>query len=105
LPRAADAAQALPVVTINDALARRHWPGADPLGQRLRLSGDPRWWTVVGVVGNIREFGLDTDVQPILYVPFDQLPTDTLTLVVRSKTAAREVVRGAREILSAIDPG
>src|SRR5205814_1472529 len=39
------------------------------------------------------------------YFPFDQLPTDTLTLVVRSKAAAREVVRGAREILSAIDPG
>src|SRR5207302_7989352 len=58
-----------------------------------------------GVVGNIREFGLDVDVQPTLYFPFDQLPTDTLTLVVRSRTSAREVVRGAREILSAIDPG
>ena len=105
MPGATDGPGALPVVTINDALARRYWPRADPLGQRLRLFGDPRWWTVVGVVGNIREFGLDADVRPTLYFPFDQLPTDTLTLVVRSKTAARDVVRGAQGVVSSIDPG
>ena len=101
---ATDRPQALPVVTINEALARRYWPGADPLGQRLRLFGDPRWWTVAGVVGNIREFGLDADIQPTLYVPFDQLPTDSLTLFVRSKTGVRDLVRGAQEVISSIDP-
>ena len=65
--RATDGPEALPVVTINEALARRYWPGADPLGQRFQISGDPRWWTVVGVVGNIREFGLDADVRPTFY--------------------------------------
>jgi putative ABC transport system permease protein len=105
LVRATDSADATPVVVVSDALARRYWAGADPLGQRLRIFGDPRWWTVVGVVGNVREFGLDAEVRPTFYVPFDQLPTDTLTLVVRSKASAREVARGAQEIVSAIDPG
>src|SRR5256885_10200607 len=35
-----------------------------------------RSWTVVGVVGNVREFGLDADIRPTLYFPFDQLPTE-----------------------------
>jgi len=101
---ATDGPQGLPVVTINEALARKYWPAADPLGQRLRLFGDPRWWTVAGVVGNIREFGLDADVQPTLYVPFDQLPNDSLMLYVRSKTAPRDLVRGAQSVISSIDP-
>ena len=101
---ATDGPQALPVVTVNDALARKYWPDTDPLGRRLRLFGDPRWWTVAGVVGNIREFGLDADVPPTLYVPFDQLPAASLTLVVRSKMAARDLVRGAQAVISSVDP-
>ncbi|MFL5410225.1 MAG: ABC transporter permease [Myxococcales bacterium] len=101
---ATDGPRALPVVNVNEALARKYWPSADPLGQRLRLFGDPRWWTVAGVVGSIREFGLDADVTPTLYFPFDQLPNGTLTLFVRSKMAARDVIRSAQDVVSAIDP-
>jgi predicted permease len=99
-----DAAGKAPVVVINDTFARKYWPGGDALGRRLRLSGDPRWWAVAGVVGDVREFGLDEDVPPTMYFPLDQMPTDTLTLVVRSKAPPREVMRGAQQVLSAIDP-
>jgi putative ABC transport system permease protein len=92
------------VVVINEAFARKYWPAGDALGKRLRMFIDPRWWSVVGVVGDVREFGLDADVRPTMYFPLDQLPTDTLTLVVRSKAPAPEVLRGALETLSAIDP-
>jgi predicted lysophospholipase L1 biosynthesis ABC-type transport system permease subunit len=51
-----------------------------------------------------REFGLDADVRPTLYFPHDQLPSDTLTLVVRSKAPAREVLRSAQQALSSVDP-
>ncbi len=74
------------------------------MGQRLRLSTDPRWWTVVGIAGDVREFGLDAEVRPTMYFPFDQLPNDTLTLVVRSKAPPREVLRGTQQVLLAIDP-
>jgi putative ABC transport system permease protein len=103
-PQDTDAADKAPVVVINQSFARKYWPGGDPLGQRLRLRGDPRWWAVAGVVGDVREFGLDAEVQPIMYFPLDQLPTNTLTLVVRSSAPAREVLRGAQQALSAIDP-
>jgi predicted permease len=99
-----DAADKAPVVVINNSLARKYWPAGDALGQRLRLRTDPRWWTVVGMAGDVREFGLDAEVRPTLYFPFDQLPSDTLTLVVRSKAPAREVLRGAQQVLSGIDP-
>jgi len=92
------------VVVINKSVARKYWPAGDALGQRLRLQTDPRWWTVVGVVGDVREFGLDAEVRPTVYFPFDQLPNDTLTLVVRSSAPPRDVLRGAQQALSSIDP-
>jgi len=103
-PQESDAADKTPVVVVNQSFARKYWPAGEALGQRLRLAGDPRWWAVAGVVGDVREFGLDAEVQPIMYFPFDQLPTNTLTLVVRSNAPAREVLRDVQTVLSAVDP-
>ena len=103
-PQETDTADKAPVAVINRSFARKHWPTDDALGRRLRLTGDPRWWTVVGVVGDVREFGLDAEVRPTMYFPFDQRPNDTLSLVVRSKAPAQEVLRGAQQVLLAIDP-
>jgi predicted permease len=99
-----DAVDKAPVVVVNRSFARKYWPAGDPLGQHIRLTSDPRWWTVVGVTGDVREFGLDAEVPPTMYVPFDQLPNDTLTLVVRSKAPPREVLRGTQQVLLEIDP-
>jgi predicted permease len=103
-PRETDGADTAPVVVINDSFARKYWPAGDALGQRLRLAGDPRWWSVVGVMGDVREFGLDADVPPTMYFPQDQLPSNTLTLVVRSKAPAREALRSAQQALATVDP-
>ncbi|MGZ6143144.1 MAG: FtsX-like permease family protein, partial [Myxococcales bacterium] len=93
-------AEPAPVAVVNESFARRY--GA--VGTRLRLIGDPRWWSVAGVAGDVREFGLDADARPTLYVPFEQLPAGTLTLVVRSKAAAGEVLRETQQILAGVDP-
>ncbi len=103
-PRETDTADKAPAAVINRSFARKYWPAGDPVGQRVRLTGDPRWWTVVGVVGDVREFGLDADPPPILYLPLDQFPNDTLTLVVRSKAPAREVLRAVQQVMLALDP-
>jgi len=103
-PQETDAAGKAPVAVINRSLARKFWPAGDALGQRVRVDGDPRWWTVVGIVGDVREFGLEADVRPILYLPFGQIPNDSLGLVVRSKAPAREVLRDVQQALLAIDP-
>jgi putative ABC transport system permease protein len=54
------------VVVINEALARRDFPGQDPIGRHLRWSGDA-WATVIGVTGNVKGFGVAGDPMPSLY--------------------------------------
>lgn len=93
-----------PVVVVNDAFARKYWPDADPIGQRIRLAGDERWWTVAGVRGDVREFGLDAAVRPTMYVPFQLAPANTLSLVVRSQAGPAEVLRQAQQVLAGIEP-
>ena len=103
-PQQTDAADKTPIVVVNESFARKFWRGESALGRRLRLAGDPRWWTISGVVGDVRDFGLDADVRPSMYFPYDQMPVDTLTLVVRSKAPPRDVLRGAQQILSSLSP-
>ena len=103
-PQETDSPDQASVAVINRSFARKYWPSSEALGQRLRLSGDPRWWTIVGVVGDVREFGLDADIRPTMYFPFDQHPNDVLTLVLRSKAPGREMLRVAQQALLSVDP-
>ena len=72
-----DRPEAPPVAIINDALARRSWPGQDPVGRRFKFgpqdSGGP-WYTVVGVVGNMRRQGLEREALPQMFVSLAQNP-------------------------------
>ena len=57
---------------INETAARKFWPGEDPIGKRVKLGTPPErfpWVTVVGVVGDVRHVGLDTDARPEVYRP------------------------------------
>ena len=61
------------VAVVNEALARKHWPGETPVGRRVTFSRDePHWYEIVGVVANIKHRGLDAADQPELYVPYRQ---------------------------------
>jgi len=64
-----------PVVVINETFARQYWPGESPIGHRLDCGtgdGRPLWLTIVGVVADVRERGVDLDIKPAVYVPFNQ---------------------------------
>jgi ABC-type antimicrobial peptide transport system permease subunit len=61
-----------PVVIINQAMAARYWPDADPVGRRMRLGPLFPWKTIVGVVGNIRRFARDDEIRSEYYEPFAQ---------------------------------
>jgi predicted permease len=71
---ATDTAAAPKVAIVSERIARGHFPGGagEALGRRLRLEYGGEWLTVVGVVADIRQRGLDRDVQPMIYVPFQQ---------------------------------
>jgi len=75
---------------VNEAWARRYFPGRDVVGRRMRIDTDRQdWRTIVGVAADAREYGLDQPVPPTFYVPSSQDPPDSMTLVVRESTAAR----------------
>ena len=61
------------VAVVNEALARKHWPGETAVGRRIAFSRDePHWYEIVGVVANIKHRGLDAADRPELYVPYRQ---------------------------------
>ena len=81
-----DSEKAEGVVVINEAMAERYWPGEDPLGKRVTLedleSGD--WLRVIGVVGNVRQVGMDSQPYPQLYRVYTQNPRIDLAFMVRT---------------------
>ena len=88
----ADTADSLRVVIINEALARKYFPKADALGKRMTFDNprkDPKWVTIVGIVGSIKHRGLDIDPQPEYYVPQAQFPVRSMVLAVRSGQDSR----------------
>jgi predicted permease len=98
------------VVIVNEALAREALAGADPLGQRLRRTGEV--YTVVGVVGDVRQAGLDQAPHPELHFPSGDSTAaaapwvpDHLTLVVRTAGPPAAVAAAVRDAARAVDPG
>jgi predicted permease len=95
-----------PVVIIDENMARTYWPNADPIGKRLKLGGADNqqpWMTVVGVVGNIKQYALDTDSRVALYMPHAQEPAGTMYVVARAPDPAATAAVIKREV-QALDP-
>ena len=92
-----------PVVIVDQTCARRFWPHQDPLGKRLRLSGQKApevWRTVVGVVGDVKHEGLETVSREQIYVPYQQYPQPFMYLVLHTAAdAARTAVPARRAVL------
>jgi ABC-type antimicrobial peptide transport system permease subunit len=93
------------VVVVNEFLAKRHWPGQDAVGKRLRLTGSKEpWRTVVGVVKDIRERGLLLDMKPAVYVPVNQVERPGADyLVVKTAQDPGGMVNALRGAVWAVD--
>ncbi|HSK10957.1 MAG TPA: ABC transporter permease [Vicinamibacterales bacterium] len=100
-----DADATAPVAIVNETLARRAWPGRDPIGRQLRADreGAP-WLTVVGVVADGKYRSLKEAPQPCLFRPFSQVPSDALTLVVRTKGGHASALAAIRREVRALEP-
>jgi predicted permease len=99
-----DAAGATEVAIVNRSLARRVWPDRNPIGQRISLDGGESWRTVVGVVGDVKQYGLDSKSADEIYRPLAQYPILGVSLLVRSDLPAEAVETTVRKILRDIDP-
>jgi putative ABC transport system permease protein len=104
-----DSADAPDAVIVNEELARRSWPGEDPIGKRLQVGTElTRWRQVVGVVGNARLSGLEAKVDPAIYVPFPQNSWPNALrnsfLVLRTTTDPQSLIPAIRRELRSVDP-
>ncbi|HEU0138073.1 MAG TPA: ABC transporter permease [Bryobacteraceae bacterium] len=91
-----------PVAVINEAFARRFFPGEDPVGRRLRRGGrdsDRPWITIVGVAGNIRHLSLDTPPVPELFFPHAQAAWPQLHLVIRTNVDPVSLIEPLRRLV------
>jgi putative ABC transport system permease protein len=107
-----DNAQAIPVAIVNEAMARQYWPGENPLGRRFKL-GDPDdkevpWIQIVGIVGDVRQMGLDEPVKAEMYFPYEQIkdqpwytPRD---LIIRTSGDTSSLVGAVRQVIREVDP-
>ena len=98
-----------PAVVINEALAKRYYPGEEPLGKEIYLGApDNRLFdrgTIVGVVGNTRDDGLGREPLPTVYIPLAVMPDwPFFSYVVRTAGAPGPVAAAAREAIRALDP-
>jgi putative ABC transport system permease protein len=95
------------VAVISESLARIRWPGEDPIGHTIEfggMDGDLRLLTIVGVVGDVHEYGVDVPVRPTVYVDLLQRPRPEITLTMLSDGDTRMVTSAAREILHEMNP-
>jgi predicted permease len=100
----------LPVALVNEALARRIWPGADPLGKQIQLGERNEknpWFTIVGVVGDVRQRSLDIESEPQVYLAHAQSddPPNYMSLAVETSLPAATIGEQIQRLAHAIDAG
>jgi hypothetical protein len=101
---AQDVRGADPVAVVNETLARRYFGAADPVGRRVRVGGaGSEWRTVVGVSRDVLNARPGEPANPHVYLPLRQVPTRTLTFLIRTPLVD-PVVAVARQEVAAVDP-
>ena len=93
------------VVIINEALARRHFPGRNPIGEKLviNMREEAAPSTIVGVVGDIRHQKLDTPAREMVYWPQSELPIPSLTLLIRTAQGPMQMAPALQREVWALD--
>ena len=96
-----------PVAIIDESTARKYWPDRDPLGRRVRFSRDHTkpWTTIVGIVNDIKNDGLDVDGVPHIYVSTYQDSSKRLSVVLRTSLPAALLEPQIRREVLSVDPG
>jgi putative ABC transport system permease protein len=92
------------VAIVNRTAARHFWGTQDPVGKRFSTNGGKTWTQITGVVGDIKQYGLDKDAADEIYVPLAQSPLLDAILVVKTSVEPMSVARGIIELLYAVDP-
>ncbi len=104
----ADSKDSLPVAIIDQTLAEQYWPGQDPIGKRIAAffdgpRGQRNWRQVVGVVGHVKQYGLDGKTKVQYYFPLNQSPQRDMYLIVRTNSPQTGMVAAIRGAIDSVD--
>ena len=101
-----DDGEAPRVILVNETLAARYFPNGDAVGRRIGFGDrdDPNWRTVVGVVSDVRHFGIREGVRPAVYFPFRQVSFGAMSVVMKVDGDPSHVLAEARTAVSGLDP-
>src|SRR5215213_4580045 len=106
-PDERDSPASPPVLVVNEALARRDFPGEDPVGKRIsfgvRPGGEPYWFQIVGVVADVRSMEVQTEPPAEIYTSYLQDPFAGMSYVVRSTVEPESLAPAVREAVRSVD--
>jgi putative ABC transport system permease protein len=92
------------VAILNRAAARHFWGDQDPVGKRFSTDNGKTWTQIIGVIGNVKQYGLDKDPADEIYGPMAQNPLLDANLVVKTSVDPMSIARGVIGSIYAIDP-
>ena len=98
-----DDAQAPKVVIANEAMARLYWPNENAVGKHVLVGLGPKLSEIVGVAGDVKNMSLADETMPQMYIPFPQLPWESLNLEARSAGDPTQLVSAMRNMVLGID--
>jgi predicted permease len=95
------------VAIVDENMARSYWPDGNPIGKRLKLGSGTNnnpWLTVVGVIANVKQYGLDTDSRVAFYTPHSQVPAGTMYLTVRTRSEPANLASAVAKEAQVLEP-
>jgi macrolide transport system ATP-binding/permease protein len=101
---ASDNATSPKVVIVNEALAKKYWPGKDPIGKRIRLDTDQtRWAEVVGVAKTAKYLWIAEPPLDYMYLPYAQTTPRRMTLIAQSTGSSASLMEPLRDVVRSLD--
>ncbi len=99
-----DTAQAPAVAVVNERMAKHYWPTQSAVGHRISVDKGKTWTTVVGVVSNVRQYGLEKEAADSIYFPLYQVDLTSAHLLVRTRSDPMRMANQVTSIIHDVDP-
>jgi putative ABC transport system permease protein len=98
-----DSSKTTPVVIINKTMAKQYWPDEDPIGKQVQILAVKITATIIGVVGDAKQFGLSEELSPQVYASYNQNPGIFATIVVRTAVEPMSLSEAVKKAVWSVD--
>jgi predicted permease len=98
-----DKSDAPKAAIINEDLALIYFPNEDPIGRRITFDDGTSWISIVGIIGDVKQLGLDSSAKPEVYFPYLQVASPSMSLVVRTASNPLSLAAAVKSQIQAID--